>query len=237
MLISFGAVRLTRMTTSTKTSEEPRPASPPRARRGLRFFPREDAFFDLFVEDAANVLAGAQRLEAMVEDYTDTGRAHEELSAFEHKGDQLSRELGDALNRSFVTPFDREDIHSLISGLDDILDLIEEVGEAFVLFRVAAPTEPARAQVAIVVAQCQLLHDGLSRLRGFKGLNGHWAEIHRLENEGDRIERDAIAGLFSNGIDPVELVKWKSIYDLLEECIDACDHVAKVLDRIVVKHA
>ena len=225
------------MTTSTFHESAPAAPTPSRTRRGFRLFPREEAFFDLFVEDAANVLAGAQRLEEMVEDYTDTGRAHEELSALEHKGDALSRELGDALNRSFVTPFDREDIHSLISGLDDILDLIEEVAEAFVLFRVAAPTDPARAQVAIIVAQCQLLHDGLVGLRGFKGLNGHWAEIHRLENDGDRIGRDAIAGLFSNGIDPVELVKWKSIYDLLEECIDACDHVAKVLDRIVVKHA
>jgi uncharacterized protein len=226
------------MTTTMKTFDE-RAAAPPRrrTRKGFRLFPREEAFFDLFVQDAANVLAGAQRLEAMVEDYTDIGQAHEELSALEHRGDQVSRELGEALNQSFVTPFDREDIHSLISGLDDILDLIEEVAEAFVLFRVAAPTDPARAQVAIIVAQCQLLHDGLVGLRGFKGLNGHWAEIHRLENDGDRIGRDAIAGLFSNGIDPVELVKWKSIYDLLEECIDACDHVAKVLDRIVVKHA
>jgi uncharacterized protein len=225
------------MTTSTFRASAP--AVPPsgRTRRGFRLFPREEAFFDLFVQDAANVLDGAQRLEEMLEDYTDTGRAHEELSALEHRGDALSRELGDALNRSFVTPFDREDIHSLISGLDDILDLIEEVGEAFVIFRVAAPTEAARAQVSIVVAQCQLLHDGLTNLRGFKGLNGHWTEVHRLENEGDRIERAAIAELFSNGIDPVELVKWKSIYDLLEECIDACDHVAKVLDRIVVKHA
>jgi len=209
------------MTTPTKTFEQPGPASPSRSRRGFRFFPREEAFFDLFTQDAANVLAGAQRLEAMVEDYSDTAEAHEDLAALEHRGDQLSRELGEALNRSFVTPFDREDIHSLISGLDDILDLVEEVGEAFVLFRVAAPTEPARAQVAIVVAQCQLLHDGLLRLRGFKGLSNHWAEIHRLENEGDRIERDAIAALFSNGVDPVELVKWKSIYNLLEECIDA----------------
>ena len=225
------------MTTSTFQESASAAPTSSRTRRGFRLFPREEAFFDLFVQDAANVLAGAQRLEEMVEDYTDTGRAHEELSALEHKGDALSRELGDALNRSFVTPFDREDIHSLISGLDDILDLIEEVGEAFVIFRVAAPTEPARAQVAIVVAQCQLLHDGLANLRGFKGLNRHWAEVHGLENEGDRIERAAIAELFSNGTDPVELVKWTSIYDLLEECIDACDHVAKVLDRIVVKHA
>ncbi|MDQ4134473.1 MAG: DUF47 family protein [Actinomycetota bacterium] len=224
---------------TTSTFEPPGPTAQPstRSRRGLRLFPREEAFFDLFAADAANVRAGAQRLEVMVEDYTDIAAAHAELSALEHRGDQLSRELGNALNRSFVTPFDREDIHSLISGLDDILDLIEEVAEAFVLFRVAAPTEPARAQVAIVVAQCQLLHDALSRLRGFKGLGGHWAEIHRLENDGDRIERAAIAELFSNGIDPVELVKRKAIYDLLEECIDACDHVAKILDRIVVKHA
>ena len=138
---------------------------------------------------------------------------------------------------TFVTPFDREDIHSLISGLDDVLDLIEEVGDTFGLYRIEAPTATAVQQAAIIVKQCEQLHEALLHLRGFKGLEQYWIEIHRLENEGDPLVRGAIAGLFDGNPDPIEVIKWKKIYNLLEATIDACEDVANIIERIVVKHA
>lgn len=233
-----GAAQLPAKSRSTSTFEVSKATTPPptRPRREFRRFPREEAVFDVFVQDAACVLAGAQRLQTMLEDDADTGRAYEELSALKQEGDQLSRDLRGTVDRSLVTPFGRGETLSLISGLDDIRDLINEVAESIVLFPAASPNEPARTQVATVVAQCRLLHDGLLRLQGFKGLNGHTCEIHRLEAEGNEIGRHAIADLISNGIDRDEPAKRKAIYDLLGRCLDACDHVAKILDRIVVRN-
>ena len=203
----------------------------------VRFIPREERFFDLFVEDAANVLGAARLLEEMLRTYDDIPRRTAELRDIEHRGDELSHDIGRRLERSFVTPFDREDIHSLISGLDDVLDLIEEVGDTFGLYRIDAPTATAVQQATIVVKQCELLHEALLHLRGFKDLEKYWIEIHRLENEGDTLVRGAIAGLFEGNPDPIEVIKWKKIYNLLEGTVEACEDVANIIERIVVKHA
>ena len=203
----------------------------------LQIFPREERFFDLFVEDAENVLVAARQLEAMLRTYDDVERRTKELFALEHHGDEISHAIGRRLNTSFVTPFDREDIHALISGLDDILDLIEEVGDTFLLYRIEAPTPAAIQQAGIIVKQCEVLHAALTNLRSFNGLEQYWIEIHRLENEGDRVARAAVAGLFSNSMDATEILKWKDVYGLLESCIDKCEDVADVLEKIVVKHA
>ena len=203
----------------------------------LRLIPREERFFDLFVEDAENVLAGARKLEEMLRVYGDREQRAKELVALEHHGDELSHVIGNKLNTTFVTPFDREDIHGLISGLDDILDLIEEVADTFILYRIEAPTPTAIQQAGIIVKQCELLQEALSRMRGFKDLERFWIEIHRLENEGDRLVRAAVADLFSGEAEPAEVIKWKDVYGLLEECIDKCEDVADILEKIVVKHA
>ncbi len=203
----------------------------------LRLIPREERFFDLFVEDAANVLAAARELESMLRSYDDIEARAKRIFALEHHGDELSHDIGNRLNLTFVTPFDREDIHGLISGLDDVLDLIEEVADTFILYRIAAPTPAAVQQAGIIVRQCETLHEALSRLRGFKGLKDYWIEVHRLENEGDRIARAAVAELFADSVDPIELVKWKDVYSLLESCIDKCEDVANIIEKIVVKHA
>lgn len=203
----------------------------------LRLIPRDIRFFDLFAEDAANVLGGARLLEAMLRSYDVIERRAGEIRDAEHRGDELSHDIGHRLESTFVTPFDREDIHALISGLDDVLDYIEEVADTFVLYRITAPTPVAIQQSNIIVRQCEQLHEALTHLRGFSGLEKYWIEVHRLENEGDLVVRNAIAGLFEGGGDPVEIIKWKDIYGLLESTIDKCEDVANIIERIVVKHA
>jgi predicted phosphate transport protein (TIGR00153 family) len=203
----------------------------------FRFIPREERFFDMFVEDAANVLAAARHLEEMLRTYQDVEQRAKEIYAMEHHGDELSHEIGKRLNTTFITPFDREDIHGLISGLDDILDLIEEVADTFILYNVAAPTPTAISQAAIITRQCELIHEALAKLRGFQGLETYWIEIHRLENEGDRIARAAVASLFDEKVKAIDMVKWKDIYRLLESCIDKCEDVADIIEKICVKHA
>jgi predicted phosphate transport protein (TIGR00153 family) len=203
----------------------------------LRLIPREERFFDLFVNDVANVLGAARLLEAMLRSYDQLERRSGEIRDLEHRGDEISHDIGRRLESTFVTPFDREEIHALISGLDDVLDHIEEVADTFILYRIDAPTAVAVEQAAIIVRQVEQLHEALGHLRGFKGLEKYWIEVHRLENEGDRLARTAIAGLFENGKKPIELIKWKDVYTLLEETIDKAEDVANIIERIVVKHA
>jgi hypothetical protein len=203
----------------------------------LPLIPREEKFYDMFVEDARNVLGAARLLEQFFRNYDERERLASQLLDAEHTGDQISHEIGHKLEKTFVTPFDREDIHALISRLDDIIDFIEEVADTCILYNIEAPTPVAVAQAEIIVRQCEQLAEGLSQLRTFKGLDQYWIEVHRLENEGDRVVRQAMAELFKNGQDPVEVIKWKDVYSLLEKAIDACEDAANVIERIVVKHA
>ncbi len=203
----------------------------------LRLIPREERFFDMFVQDAANVLDGARLLEAMLREYNKPEKAAKEIRDVEHKGDEISHDIGHRLEQTFVTPFDREEIHALISGLDDILDLIEQVADTFVLYNITSPTKTAVKQASLVVESCQTIHDALGHLRGFKDLDKFILEIHRIENEGDSLARKAIAGLFDDGAKTIEVLKWKDIYSLLEDTIDKCEDVADLIERIVVKHA
>ncbi len=203
----------------------------------IRLIPREERFFDLFVEDAANVLSAARHLEEMLRTYDTVDQRAKELFAMEHHGDEISHSIGRRLNTTFVTPFDREDIVALISGLDDVLDLIEEVADTFILYQVDAPTPASQQQARIIVRQCEAIHEAMQRLRSFKGLQQYLTEINRLENEGDRITRAAVAGLFSEKTRATDIIKWKDIYGLLEATIDKCEDVSDILETIVVKHA
>jgi predicted phosphate transport protein (TIGR00153 family) len=203
----------------------------------LPFIPREEKFFELFVDDARNVLAGARLLTEFFRSYDQRERIASQLRDLEHIGDGISHSIGHKLEHTFVTPFDREDIHQLISRLDDVLDFIEEVADTCILYKIEQPTETAAQQAQIIVRQAEEILRALENLKGFKGIGVHWIEIHRLENEGDQIARQAMADLFTNGTDPMEVIKWKDLYALLEETIDACEDVANVIERIVVKHA
>jgi predicted phosphate transport protein (TIGR00153 family) len=203
----------------------------------LPFIPREEKFFELFVQDAQNVLAAARLLEEFFRSYGERERLASQLRDLERRGDQMSHDIGQRLERTFVTPFDREDIHQLISRLDDVLDFIEEVADTCILYKIDAPTPTAHDQAEILVKQVEEIVRALEKLRRFKDIGPHWIEIHRLENEGDRIARKAIADLFTNGNDPIEIIKWKDLYALLEDAIDSCEDAANVIERIVVKHA
>jgi uncharacterized protein len=203
----------------------------------LRLIPREERFFDMFVEDAANVLKGARVLEAMLRSYEHPERDAKELFDIEHAGDDISHTIGKRLNTTFVTPFDREDIHALISALDDVLDLIEEAADTFILYHIERPTPEAIEQAGIIVRQCELIHEALAKLRRFgSDLQRYVIDIHALENEGDRVTRAAVAGLFSDRKEPVDIIKWKDVYGVLEDTIDKCEDVANIIERIAIKH-
>ena len=203
----------------------------------LRLIPREERFFDLFVEDAANVLGAARLLEAMLRTYDQVEMRAAEIREVEHRGDEISHDIGRRLESTFVTPFDREEIHALISGLDDVLDWIEEVADTFVLYRIEAPTATAVQQASIIVRQVEQIHEALLHLRGFRGLEKYVIEVHRLENEGDQIARAAIAALFDSNTDAIEIIKWRKIYNVLEETVDKCEDVSNIIERITIKHA
>ena len=203
----------------------------------FRLIPREERFFDLFVEEAANVLDGARQLETMLRTYDNPDKAAKRIRETESKGDEISRNIGRRLESSFVTPFDREEIHALIGMLDDILDLIEQVADTFVLYNISSPTKTAVKQAAVVVQCCETLHLALTNLRGFKDLDRYLHEVYKLETEGDKLCRQAIAGLFDDSTKTIDVLKWKDIYTLLEETVDKCEDVAQLIERIVVKHA
>jgi uncharacterized protein len=203
----------------------------------LPFIPREEKFFELFIDDAANVLAGARLLGEFFRNYGERERIAAQLRDLEHRGDVISHDIGQRLNETFVTPIDREDIHALISRMDDIIDLIEEVADTCVLYRVERPTDVAMEATEIIIRQCEQLEWAMRKLRTFRGVEDHWIEIHRLENEGDRIGRQAVADLFTDSRDPLDVIKWKDVYALLEDAIDAAEDAANVIEGIVVKHA
>jgi hypothetical protein len=202
----------------------------------MRLIPKEERFFDLFVEDAANVLGAARLLEAMLRSWDEVERRAGEIKDAEHRGDELTHNIGRKLEETFVTPFDREDMHALISGLDDVLDAIEEVSDTLVLYKIDTPSASSVELASILVRQCEQVHEGLGHLRGFKGLDKYRIEIHRLENEGDRIGRLAIASLFETR-DPIDIIKWRKVYDVLENAIDLCEDVADILERITLKNS
>jgi uncharacterized protein len=205
--------------------------------RSFRLIPREERFFDLFVEDAANVLDGARQLEAMLRTFDNPEKAAKKIREVEHRGDEISHDIGQRLEATFVTPFDREEIHSLIADLDDILDLIEEVADMFVLYRIDSPTKSSVKQAALIVQACETIHTALGNLRGFKDIARYVADIRKIEHEADRLSRSAIASLFDDGAKTIDVLKWKDIYALLEETVDRCEDVGELIERIVVKHA
>jgi len=218
-----------------------RPASPAEPRRHLPvrlpLIPRDNRFFEMFVRDAANVTAASRVLEQFMRNYEDRERLASQIRDAEHEGDSITHDIGHQLEQTFVTPIDREDIHGLINRMDDVLDLIEEIADTFILYGIDAPTPLAVEQSVIIVRQCEQIQEALANLQSFRNIERHWIEVHRLENEGDRIVRRGIASLFTNGDDAVNVIKWKDVYSLLEEAIDACEDVANVIERIVVKHA
>jgi uncharacterized protein len=198
---------------------------------------RDSAYFDALSEAGANILRGAKLLEHMFDTWPeDSGTARDILKA-EQEGDRITQEIVRRLNVEPPRALDSADIYSLATQLDDIIDDIEEAADFMGLFAIEAPMEQAHVLSNILARSCEQVSGLLTDLRGFKDLESYWVEIHRLENEGDRVWREALASLFSNGIDPMVVIRWKDIFGLLERAIDSTETAAHKIEAIAVKHS
>ena len=204
----------------------------------LNLLPRERRFYELFETAVANIVAAA---EAMAELMGDPGGAPEGLPAriksLERDGDEITHDIVRRLNQTFVTPFDREDIYGLSSGLDDVLDYIEEVAQTIVLYHIETVPRPAREMADLVLQASRQLQEAIRKLESRKGLEQHWMEVNRIENVGDEVSRQAIGELFGGGAEPIEIMKLKDLYGVLESALDTCEDVANVIENIVIKNA
>jgi uncharacterized protein len=199
--------------------------------------PKDRVFFDLFAEGGQNTLRTAKLLRDMLQKWPDDEGLAIDILKAEQEGDRITHDIIRRLNTTFVTPIDREDIHTLATQMDDIVDDIEEAADFMGLYQIEAPMDQAQAMAEVLVKASEQLYGLLQNLRGFKELDHYWIEIHRLENDGDRIYRDAVASLFSNGIDPMVVIRWRDIFLRLERAIDAIETTASIVEGIVIKNA
>jgi predicted phosphate transport protein (TIGR00153 family) len=199
--------------------------------------PRDREFFDLFEEAGGNIVRAADLLEQMLADYPDRSELARDILICEQEGDRITHDIIRRLNQTFVTPIDREDIHSLASALDDVVDFIEEVADYMGLYKIEAPMEQAQRQTQILHQAARQIAAAVPRLRGFQDISHYTVEINRLENDGDRVTREAMGALFDNGIDPMVVIRWKDIYERLESAIDATEQVANILESVVIKNS
>jgi predicted phosphate transport protein (TIGR00153 family) len=199
--------------------------------------PREREFFDLFEEAGGNIVRAADLLEQMLLDYPDRSQLSRDILICEQEGDRITHDIIRRLNETFVTPIDREDIYELASALDDIVDFAEEVADYLGLYKIEAPMEQAQQLAKVLHQAARQIAEVMPRLRGFQDISHYTVEINRLENDGDRITREAMASLFDDGIDPMVVIRWKDIYERLENAIDATEHVANIVEGIVIKNS
>ena len=195
-----------------------------------------NVFFDLFAEAGENSLRAAKLLQDMIDDWPDSADLAREILLAEQEGDRITHDLAQRTSATFVTPIDSEDIYNLAGKVDDVVDHIEETADFMVLYRIEAPMDQALAMADVLVKACERLSVLLDHLREFKDLDQHWIEIHRLENDGDRLFRGAFASLFAGGIDPMVVIRWRDIFLRLERAIDATEHAATVVQTIATKY-
>jgi predicted phosphate transport protein (TIGR00153 family) len=207
------------------------------ARLSQVFVPRDREFFDLFEEAASNIVRAADLLDQMLRGYPERAELSRDILICEQEGDRITHDIIQRLNQTFVTPIDREDIYELASALDDIVDYAEEVADYMGLYKIEAPMEQAQRLAHILLQSSRQIAEAMPRLRGFKDISHYTVELNRLENDGDRVTREAVASLFDNGIDPMVVIRWKDIFERLEAAIDATEHVANVLEGIVIKNS
>jgi len=211
------------------------------ALRGFLMFgliPKDEKFFVMFREMANNTILGAEELKNMLDNFDDPAASQRRIKDLEHKGDTFTHEIIKKLNKSFITPFDREDIYSLASKMDDIMDLIDASSQRFVMYNVEKPTPEAKQLAFIILRSCQVIAKAVSLLGGkLELLAEYCVEVNALENEADRVCREAISRLFDEEKDPIQLIKWKEIYETLELATDKCEDVANIMESVVVKNA
>jgi uncharacterized protein len=201
------------------------------------FTPKDREFFDLFEESAGNMVRAADLLDRMLGTFPDNAGLARDILICEQEGDRITHDVIHRINATFVTPIDREDILLLASALDDVVDFTEEVADYLGLYRIEAPMEQAQRMAHILVQATRQIAEAMPRMRDFGDISHFTVEVNRLENDGDRVVREAIASLFDAGIDPMIVIRWKDIFERLEDAIDACERVANVLEGIVIKNA
>jgi uncharacterized protein len=206
------------------------------ARLSQLFAPKEREFFDLFEEAGNNIVRASELLERMLEHWPDHAELAREVVICEQEGDRITHDIIQRLNQTFVTPIDREDIYALASALDDIVDFIEEVSDFLGLYRIEAPMDKAIEMGRILHQAARQIAGAMPRLRSFKDIHHYTVEINRLENDGDRVLREALASLFERGIDPMLVIRWKDIFERLEDAIDSTEKTANILEGIVIKN-
>jgi predicted phosphate transport protein (TIGR00153 family) len=204
----------------------------------LSLTPRTTEFYALFAKAGQNALETARLVERRFREHPNSGVTQEQVKAVETEGDQITRDLITLLNTQYITPFDRDDIFLLATETDDVVDYLEEASDRLGLYGVDMPTRHAVEQCATIVRACEQLAIACENLKGMRGVQDALVELKRLEDEGDRILRDALAALFRDeGIDPLIVIRWKDIYEGLERALDACETAANVIGNIVVKNA
>ncbi len=201
------------------------------------FVPKDREFFDLFEEAAVNVARAGEMLEEMLASFPERAGLARDILLAEQEGDRITHDIFSRLNQTFVTPIDREDILELASALDDVIDLTEEAADYLILYKVEAPMEQAQQLAEILRDACRQVAEAMPRMRNFEDIRHYTVDIHRLENDGDRAVREAMASLFDTGVDPMVVIRWKDIFERLEGAIDAAEKVADVLETIVIKNS
>jgi uncharacterized protein len=204
-----------------------------------RLIPREVKFFDMFVEIASNVTDGARALAELLNDYDyeKMPAAIARITDIEHRGDEMTHKMLVKLNQTFITPFDREDIHLLTSSLDDVLDFIFSAADRLLNYKITHPSPSAKVLAGIILKQAEELTIALTLLGKDGNVLQHCVEVNRLENEADKVSREAIGRLFDGEPDPITLIKLKELLEVLEEASDKAEDVADVLETVILKNA
>jgi predicted phosphate transport protein (TIGR00153 family) len=204
----------------------------------FRIIPRDEAFFVMFEKAAQNALEGAEVLKDLLDHFDDVKEKARQIEEIEHKGDTLTHEIVRKLNTTFITPIDREDILALTSSIDDVIDLIHAAATRIMLYKITEPTPQAKELGFLILKSTRELHRGVTRLSTkMDEVFEHCVEVNSLENEADRVCRDAIAQLFDQEKDPIYILKWKEIYETLETATDRCEDAANVLEGVALKNA
>jgi hypothetical protein len=199
--------------------------------------PREDEYFALFTEMTAQIQDGADTLVTMMEDTSGNLESYmKKIKNAEHACDELTHKITTKLNKSFITPFDREDIYMLVVALDDVLDYIDAGARAILMYDIREINDHAKRFAKVIQGLAIELHSAISILGKPVGMNQHIVEIHRLENEADDVYFRAIGELFRNTTDPIAIIKWKEVYEILESATDRCESVANIIESVILKH-
>ena len=212
-------------------------SQPQKGARMVRLVPRETKFFDMFAEVTANLILGGRLMVEILHDFTDIPGRVQKLKDIELRGDEMTHAIITKLNQTFITPFDREDIHKLASSLDDVLDFLNSAGDRMVLYKIQSAPPEAEMLAELVVQQCEELHKAVNNLEKSDYVLEYCVEVNRLENEADNVSRRAIGRLFDQERDPITLIKLKELYEVLETATDKAEDAANVLESVVLKSA